>query len=135
MIDSSCRHLGKAMADSFKIPLCVYEFRFKCVKPCSRCKVTTTDQTSGVITGREPLDELRNFRTPSAIFESEVFQKQATRVPAAENLQIDFITAGTQGKKVDRGVYFGVNCISLSNEADGTRITSEIHVGDSVNIA
>jgi uncharacterized protein YcbX len=34
----------------------------KCVKPCTRCIVTTTDQRTGERTGAEPLRTLRTFR-------------------------------------------------------------------------
>ena len=36
--------------------------RFRLVKPCARCVVTTTDQESGVVTGPEPLRTLATFR-------------------------------------------------------------------------
>jgi hypothetical protein len=35
--------------------------RMKLVKPCTRCQITTTDQSSGV-TGPEPLETLRGYR-------------------------------------------------------------------------
>lgn len=36
--------------------------RFRNVKPCSRCQVTTTDQASGDVRGPEPLRTLSTFR-------------------------------------------------------------------------
>jgi uncharacterized protein len=36
--------------------------RFRAVKPCSRCQVTTTDQASGEVRGPEPLRTLSTFR-------------------------------------------------------------------------
>ena len=35
---------------------------FEAVKPCSRCAITTVDQASGVVTGKEPLATLAKFR-------------------------------------------------------------------------
>lgn len=35
---------------------------FQAVKPCRRCQVTTTDQTTGAITSSEPLRTLASFR-------------------------------------------------------------------------
>lgn len=40
----------------------VGETRLKMVKPCGRCQVTTTDQTTGGVTGPEPLSALAQFR-------------------------------------------------------------------------
>jgi uncharacterized protein YcbX len=34
----------------------------KSAKPCGRCQVTTTDQTTGEVTGPEPLATLATFR-------------------------------------------------------------------------
>jgi uncharacterized protein YcbX len=39
----------------------------KCVKPCTRCIVTTTDQQSGERRGNEPLRTLRSFRWSPAL--------------------------------------------------------------------
>lgn len=36
--------------------------RLRVVKPCTRCKVTTTDQATGVAQGPEPLNTLRGYR-------------------------------------------------------------------------
>jgi uncharacterized protein YcbX len=36
---------------------------FKFVKPCGRCQVTTTDQTTGEVTGPEPLSVLSVYRS------------------------------------------------------------------------
>lgn len=36
--------------------------RLRIVKPCTRCKITTTDQATGVSQGMEPLDTLRGYR-------------------------------------------------------------------------
>lgn len=35
---------------------------FQLVKPCSRCKITTLDQTTGARSGDEPLRTLSTFR-------------------------------------------------------------------------
>lgn len=40
--------------------------RLLAVKPCSRCTVTTIEQTTGVSGGDEPLDTLRTFRQAAA---------------------------------------------------------------------
>ena len=45
----------------------VYEFsagevRLRIVKPCTRCKITTTNQATGIAQGPEPLDTLRGYR-------------------------------------------------------------------------
>jgi len=36
--------------------------RLRVVKPCTRCKITTIDQTTGEVTGEEPLQTLKTFR-------------------------------------------------------------------------
>jgi len=36
--------------------------RLRMVKPCTRCKITTTDQKTGVVQGFEPLNVLREYR-------------------------------------------------------------------------
>jgi uncharacterized protein YcbX len=36
--------------------------RLRAVKPCTRCKITTTDQKTGVVTGIEPLNTLKSYR-------------------------------------------------------------------------
>jgi MOSC domain-containing protein len=36
--------------------------RLKRVKPCTRCKITTTDQDTGTVVGDEPLRTLRSYR-------------------------------------------------------------------------
>lgn len=36
--------------------------RLRVVKPCTRCKITTTDQATGIATGPEPLQTLRSYR-------------------------------------------------------------------------
>lgn len=36
--------------------------RLRVVKPCTRCKITITDQSSGVAQGPEPLNTLRQYR-------------------------------------------------------------------------
>lgn len=36
--------------------------RFRMAKPCGRCQVTTTDQTTGEVTGPEPLSVLTDYR-------------------------------------------------------------------------
>ena len=40
----------------------VGDVRFRMVKPCGRCQVTTTDQTTGEVTGPEPLSVLSEYR-------------------------------------------------------------------------
>lgn len=36
--------------------------RIRIVKPCTRCKITTTEQTTGVSDGAEPITTLRSYR-------------------------------------------------------------------------
>ena len=36
--------------------------RLRAVKPCTRCAITTTDQTTGVVAGQEPLATLKTYR-------------------------------------------------------------------------
>lgn len=36
--------------------------RLRIVKPCTRCKITTTDQTSGEVRGDEPITTLKSYR-------------------------------------------------------------------------
>jgi uncharacterized protein len=36
--------------------------RLRIVKPCTRCKITTTDQATGEVAGVEPLKTLKSFR-------------------------------------------------------------------------
>jgi uncharacterized protein len=43
------------------------DLALKCVKPCTRCIVTTTDQRTGERRGEEPLRELRRFRFVPAL--------------------------------------------------------------------
>lgn len=43
------------------------EIELQCVKPCTRCIVTTTDQESGERKGSEPLRTLRSFRWTPAL--------------------------------------------------------------------
>jgi hypothetical protein len=38
------------------------EVRLKIVKPCTRCRITTTDQDSGELDGDEPLRTLKSYR-------------------------------------------------------------------------
>jgi uncharacterized protein YcbX len=38
------------------------DIEIKCVKPCTRCITTTTDQVTGVRDGDEPLRTLRSYR-------------------------------------------------------------------------
>lgn len=38
------------------------DIRLRVVKPCTRCKITTTDQASGAADGIEPLQTLRTYR-------------------------------------------------------------------------
>lgn len=42
------------------------ELEFRVVKPCSRCVITTVDQSTGEKTGREPLATLATFRDSPA---------------------------------------------------------------------
>lgn len=37
-------------------------WRLRVVKPCTRCKITTTDQTTGISQGTEPLSTLMKYR-------------------------------------------------------------------------
>jgi uncharacterized protein YcbX len=37
------------------------------VKPCTRCKITTTDQTSGTVIGDEPIRTLKSYRWDAAL--------------------------------------------------------------------
>lgn len=108
--------------------------------------MTTTDQLSGVVAGREPLRELRNFRTPRAIYESDEFQKRLLRgaqtagssdagaIANDASLQMKFIQDCMQAGKESREVYFGVNCVSLPPPGTGDSGALEIRVGDSVAI-
>jgi len=50
----------------------VHEFtaqgiRLRAVKPCIRCSITTTDQSSGVVAGEEPLRTLKSCRWDAAL--------------------------------------------------------------------
>ena len=38
------------------------EVRFRVAKPCSRCKITTVEQSTGVVAGAEPLRTLAEYR-------------------------------------------------------------------------
>lgn len=38
------------------------DVRLRLVKPCTRCKITTTDQASGAVMGAEPLATLKKYR-------------------------------------------------------------------------
>lgn len=52
---------GAYAEDGWKA-LSVGDVRFRMVKPCGRCQVTTTDQTTGEVTGPEPLSVLTEYR-------------------------------------------------------------------------
>ena len=41
--------------------------RLRIVKPCTRCKITTTDQLTGEVTGEEPLTTLKSYRWSEAL--------------------------------------------------------------------
>jgi uncharacterized protein YcbX len=41
--------------------------RLRVVKPCTRCSITTTDQSAGVAAGEEPLRTLKSYRWDSAL--------------------------------------------------------------------
>lgn len=41
--------------------------RLRIVKPCTRCSITTTDQSAGVVAGDEPLTTLKSYRWDSAL--------------------------------------------------------------------
>jgi len=41
--------------------------RLRPVKPCTRCKITTTDQDTGVVDGDEPLRTLRQYRYDASL--------------------------------------------------------------------
>lgn len=43
------------------------EVRLRVVKPCTRCVITTTDQTTGIAQGIEPLNTLRSYRFNAAL--------------------------------------------------------------------
>jgi uncharacterized protein len=47
--------------DNFK-ELQIGNAKFKAVKPCGRCQVTTTDQATGIVEGPEPLLTLSSYR-------------------------------------------------------------------------
>lgn len=52
-----------AYAEDGWMALSVGDVRFKMVKPCGRCQVTTTDQATGEVTGPEPLSVLSEYRS------------------------------------------------------------------------
>jgi uncharacterized protein len=41
--------------------------RLRIVKPCTRCKITTTDQVSGEVRGDEPITTLKSYRWDAAL--------------------------------------------------------------------
>jgi uncharacterized protein YcbX len=41
--------------------------RLRVVKPCTRCSITTTDQSTGVVMGEEPLRTLKSYRWDAAL--------------------------------------------------------------------
>jgi uncharacterized protein YcbX len=41
--------------------------RLRIVKPCTRCKITTTDQISGEVLGDEPIPTLKSYRWNAAL--------------------------------------------------------------------
>jgi uncharacterized protein YcbX len=41
--------------------------RLRVVKPCTRCSITTTDQSAGVAAGEEPLRTLKSYRWDAAL--------------------------------------------------------------------
>ncbi len=59
---------GDAFAEDRLGEIRIAEARFRAVKPCPRCQVTTTDQAAGVVLGPEPLRTLATFReTPGGM--------------------------------------------------------------------
>jgi hypothetical protein len=53
---------GAAFAEDGWKELRVGEAVLRAAKPCGRCQVTTTDQTTGEVSGPEPLATLSTFR-------------------------------------------------------------------------
>jgi uncharacterized protein len=53
---------GMAWAEDDWRDFVIGNARFRAVKPCSRCQVTTTDQANGEVRGPEPLRTLSTFR-------------------------------------------------------------------------
>jgi uncharacterized protein YcbX len=47
--------------------LSIGDIRLRIVKPCTRCKITTTDQATGIAQGPEPLNTLRGYRLDKAL--------------------------------------------------------------------
>jgi uncharacterized protein YcbX len=66
--------------------------RLRVVKPCTRCVITTTDQSSGVVDGEEPLRTLRTFR----------WNPQLRGVAFGQNA----IVVEGAGSRLERGVLF-----------------------------
>jgi uncharacterized protein YcbX len=64
------------------------EVRLRVVKPCTRCIITTTDQTTGIAQGREPLDTLRGYRFNAALRGVTFGQNLVIVAGAAAQLQV-----------------------------------------------
>ena len=53
---------GEPFGEDRLASLHVDDIELRPVKPCTRCQVTTTDQQSGEVSGKEPLRTLATFR-------------------------------------------------------------------------
>lgn len=56
-----------AYAEDTVHELVVDAIRLRVVKPCTRCKITTIEQTTGISQGFEPLNTLRGYRRNAAL--------------------------------------------------------------------
>lgn len=57
---------GGAFAEDRLGEIRIGDVMFRAMKPCVRCQVTTTDQTSGEVRGAEPLQTLASYRNSPA---------------------------------------------------------------------
>lgn len=79
----------------------LYELRaeqwcLRVVKPCTRCKITTTDQTTGVSQGTEPLSTLMKYRRNSKLrgvtFGQNLIVIATGRLNIGQSLQVSYPT-------------------------------------------
>lgn len=79
------------------------DLRLRAVKPCTRCVITTTDQSTGEVAGPEPLQTLKTYRLsrhpPGVLFGQNliVVAGAGTELRVGMELQVRFKSAGPTG--------------------------------------
>jgi hypothetical protein len=79
---------SEAFAEDGWARIRVGEAKFRVVKPCARCVITTVDQAKGEFDGKEPLATMASFRLAKQVFPEtyESYGQTANGVLFGENL-------------------------------------------------